>query len=817
MKRIGLSILTLILVFSFVLYHDVAHPQKVEAASTFYLDYENGNDANAGDSFAAGHPWKTITSGATAARIGPGDIIKIAKSPAPVGQGFATWTSLSKTVTLTAQTSVAFSDGGGGLILATKAGHNFTTGDIVTISATTDYNGTYAITVASSSTFTFTCAYISDQSGTVTPALTKTIDLCEANWTSVHATSSARIGTDWKQGTYALKMVEDGTPGADEVQAYSATGTLDLSKYQKISFWIKNEVAVLANQLELNLCTNADGTGEVDTFPIPAIPSTGRWLPLTIVRNTGGNLNSAVASINISNGSSATKYTASKYVYIDDVIACTTSGLNLQSLISKNSLEQGGTEGWYGIQSINGVTILLDNDTNTLANAGRGYSTTGTSPDIVATYKRETIKTALASSSSTQVQAVQDSGTLALGNIEFQGGYDTGTGSQTGETFFDGLNGYGYGIYGTAKTYITFNKVNVSRYDRGYVMTSNSYYWNVTALNISNNTTYHLNGSSYGTLNITNLNNGGNFPLLINPGSFSTLTSVNINNNLNSGFAPSTSNTYITAIITNACNNATNGIDVGILQNITVQNTSYNASAGIYISSGDGSIVRFTTSNYNTYGISDNGANGRGVIIYGGSTTGNTSYAIFVANAPITNIINLTTTETLIYNAGLAVARNSRLVLSKYTGDINDNRIFSDGASDVTYGLINSQTAVRHTASGIAWRFSPDSTRTSIYPASLSVAKVAVVANKAVTIKIWAKVDSTANITGQLRVPGYQIAGVDTNVTQAFSSADTDWHEITMPAITPTENGVIEVFADAWYVAGNSYAYVDDMTITQAD
>jgi hypothetical protein len=88
MKRIGLSILTLILVFSFVLYHDVAHPQKVEAASTFYLDYENGNDANAGDSFAAGHPWKTITSGATAARIGPGDIIKIAKSPAPVGQGF---------------------------------------------------------------------------------------------------------------------------------------------------------------------------------------------------------------------------------------------------------------------------------------------------------------------------------------------------------------------------------------------------------------------------------------------------------------------------------------------------------------------------------------------------------------------------------------------------------------------------------------------------------------------------------------------------------------------------------------------------------
>ena len=41
----------------------------------YYLDYENGNDANDGLSFA--NRWKTMTNGATAARIAPGDTIRI--------------------------------------------------------------------------------------------------------------------------------------------------------------------------------------------------------------------------------------------------------------------------------------------------------------------------------------------------------------------------------------------------------------------------------------------------------------------------------------------------------------------------------------------------------------------------------------------------------------------------------------------------------------------------------------------------------------------------------------------------------------------
>jgi hypothetical protein len=69
--------------------------------ATFYLDPEAGNDANDGTSFA--NRWKTFTSGATAARIAPGDIVRIMASRDPNSLGNATWTDNSATVTLAAQ------------------------------------------------------------------------------------------------------------------------------------------------------------------------------------------------------------------------------------------------------------------------------------------------------------------------------------------------------------------------------------------------------------------------------------------------------------------------------------------------------------------------------------------------------------------------------------------------------------------------------------------------------------------------------------------------------------------------------------------
>lgn len=430
--------------------------------STFYLDYENGNDANDGSNWA--NAWKTITSGATAARIAPADVIRIAKSPAPTSIGNAEWTNLSKTVTLAS-------------------------------------------------------------------AQTATIDLCESAWTANGSgdTTVALTGvaTDAKQGSYSMKLTLDAAPQTSIMQAYYATGTLNLSAYQKISFWIKNSAAIVANNWKVCLCSDTAGATPVDTFYITAIPSTASWLPLTLTKDGGGNLGSSIKSIAIYTNSVAP--TASSNILVDDFIACTTNGLNLQSLISKNSAEQGGTEGWYGIQSIDGTTVLLDTDTNTQANAGRGYSTTGTTPETVATYKRETIKTSLASSSTTQVQAIQDSGTIG-NNIQFEGGYDTGTNEQTGETFFDGLNGYGYGIYLSNNSYITLNKLNAVRYNYGlyfYYSSNNT----ATVTNANNNNSYGLDFYASYNNTIYNLttNSNSNGGISVNLGSRNVLNNCTIN------------------------------------------------------------------------------------------------------------------------------------------------------------------------------------------------------------------------------------------------------------------------------------------------
>lgn len=63
-----------------------------------YLDPVNGNDANDGSTFAL--RFKTFTSGATSARIAPGDTIRIIASPEPNSLGSATWTDASDTITL---------------------------------------------------------------------------------------------------------------------------------------------------------------------------------------------------------------------------------------------------------------------------------------------------------------------------------------------------------------------------------------------------------------------------------------------------------------------------------------------------------------------------------------------------------------------------------------------------------------------------------------------------------------------------------------------------------------------------------------------
>ncbi len=62
---------------------------------TFFLDLESGNDTNDGLSFA--NRWRTFQNGPTAARIAPGDIIRVMASPLATNTGVdATWISAKR-------------------------------------------------------------------------------------------------------------------------------------------------------------------------------------------------------------------------------------------------------------------------------------------------------------------------------------------------------------------------------------------------------------------------------------------------------------------------------------------------------------------------------------------------------------------------------------------------------------------------------------------------------------------------------------------------------------------------------------------------
>lgn len=701
--------------------------------SIFYLDYENGDDSNNGSSWA--NAWKTITSGATAARIAPGDVIRIAKSPAPTSIGNATWTNLSKTVTLAS-------------------------------------------------------------------AQTQTIELCESAWTA-SANVTATTTTTCKEGSYASSLAIKSSFTTGKV-AYKSFSELNLSSYQKLSFWLRTSATITENYLKVVLCSDTSGATIVDTFYIPGIVGTARYLPLTITKDGGGNLGASIQSIAVYANSDPRTPT----LLLDDFIACTTDGLNLQSLISKNSNEQGGTEGWYGIQSINGTTVLLDENTNTSASSGRGYSGT---TETVTTYKRETIKTALASSSTTQVQVVQDNGTDGS-NIEFQGGWNTSTTEQDGETFFDGLNGLGYGLCLSSKSYITLNYLNFYRYASGLYLNSSSN--NTIALNNACNNTnlgvyvYYLsNYNSFTTL--SNLNNnayGIQFAYAYN-NSVDTIGSASNNSSWGIYFSQSHRNSI--SNINDVNNNNYEGVYFENSSNNsvgTITNANNNAGRGIGFSYSFGNLItEVTNANDNNVGV--NFSFSADNTIKSLSTTGNSSGHGVIYDCGNNFLFNSLIDESS--EAGYTINfSNSRVYSHLHDQTADNHKIFTDG------GLISSNTSVRHTASGISWQLSPTSTdRSSNYPLDLSIAKIAVAANSQVTVKAWFRRTNTG-ITGRLICKGHQIAGVTSDVYSDMTAAADTWEELTI-TFTPTEVGVVEIQAQAW--GGTTYSvYVDDMTISQA-
>ncbi len=715
--------------------------------STYYLDYVNGSDANDGSTWALA--WKTITSGATAARVGGGDIIRIAKSPDPTSVGNADWTDQGSTVVLDT-------------------------------------------------------------------AVNATVDLCESGWTA-SANITATASTDYvKQGTYGAKIVVGSSFTTGMLAYRNLGGALNLSGYQQLSFWIRASSTTFNGKgMTLNLCSDTAGTTVVDSFAIPDLLYAGRWHCITV--NKGSALGSNINSISLTCTSDPTTPT----IYLDNIIACKAVGsadsLSLTSLISKNSLAHGGEEGWYAIKSIVGDTITLDRDpTAEVANIGKYYGTT----ENVATYKRETIKTVFASSTTAKVQEIQDSGGSMANRLAFQGGYDTSSSEQNGETFFDGTNGGGYGIYSASgKYYITLDRISATRYYSNFYLDT-PVGFKIDVQDSSNSASrgfYITNGYDLDIGVIGNVNNTGDGGLAITMIN-STLDSIyNMNYNYSNYTQITAQKGSVVGTIKNVKGNLSTTVGLYIiLRNSsigTIEDVAYNTGHGVMIGADSDSRIDEITLSH------DNTKNG---VIFNNTPSGGTVGFLETKNNTLGGMATYGTfanIETAIINEATEFVELATTLFYDEYGD----RIYSlnhdDTAGNLVVflmgGRIYHQATTRHTASGKAWQITTTrGIRNATFPINMRIAKVACNANAEVTVSAYVKKDHATDVGARIVCKGKQIAGVTTDVADVKAN-DTDWEQLSI-SFTPTVAGVVEIIFEGYFVAGNSSVYIDDITISQA-
>jgi len=294
---------------------------------------------------------------------------------------------------------------------------------------------------------------------TLDSAQTINIEMCDGatgDWVQSANVTETKETTIIKEGSGARKLViaSGFTTG---IIAYKNISTLNVSTKQKISFWIRVDATggTVANTYRIDLCSDDNGTTPVNSFTIPIRLETARQYCITLSPDAGaGNLGSAIESIALY----ALLDPGSATVYVDNIIACTTNGLNIQSLVGKNI---AGDTTWWTLKSINGTTVIFGESQQT----GSSICNYSGDTESITTYNRETIKTDPATAYSTSVAVIQDSG--SLGNlITFSGGWNPITNSQDGKTFFDGLNGWGYGIRigPSVGWYTKYEKIALVRY-----------------------------------------------------------------------------------------------------------------------------------------------------------------------------------------------------------------------------------------------------------------------------------------------------------------------------------------------------------------
>jgi hypothetical protein len=776
--------------------------------ATFYLDFDGGNDANNGTTFAL--RWKTITNGATAGRLAVGDTVRIMASPDPTSIGNATWTGGGRP----ASVGISSSTNATPIVITTTVSHNLVTGDYVVVTGhttNTNANGVWLVGATPASN-RFTILQIDGTNttgngvgagGNATNAdnlvvktaspLVQNIALCgglgeKPAWTASANVTTARNTVTYKEGNSAAEIDIFSAFTTGKAAYYTLPATLDLSAYQQVSFWVRLNSGFLgaAGQTYLALCTDTIGDTVAHQCNIPAVGATAVWVPVTV--NLGTNLNAAIRSVAFY---VATDGPAQNF-RLDNIVACkaasSADSVTLNSLISKS--DGTGDEAWYAIQSINNDVIMLANaNGNTSQSTSiRGYNGV---TETVTTYKRETTKTVPAATSNAIVAAVNDEGNP--GNlITYSGGWNrTDMSTQTGVTWYDGTNGFGIGLQANAREYVQIDRLNFCRYNIAVQITSSSNNMIVGSMYITASSSTAL---EMGATNILNFigsslwinNNGGGFTYAATGANITDVKLLSNNSSSGVDFGTSRYNTISSLI---GGNNGTGTSNGDILFNQCFNGTVRTAT----LTNGPGNGI---VSGINAFSNSVNGGSSSG---HAQGVLVNSTSELYLNNFTINEATEVGTVGTV---PGFVYA-------NRLDDTDNNSWVFQP-----SIGTVNQQTSVVDSPATTAWRMRPTSTNArATSPLLLKLGTVVCAASSAVTVTARMQRDN-AGLTMRLICPGGQITGVSTDVFTDMTAAANTWETVSI-TFTPTKAGAVDIYAEAF--GGTTFSgYVCNLTATQA-
>ena len=236
---------------------------------------------------------------------------------------------------------------------------------------------------------------------------------------------------------------------------------------------------------------------------------------------------------------------------------------------------------------------------------------------------------------------------------------------------------------------------------------------------------------------------------------------------------------------------------------VTCNSTSYYGIA--YTSSSNNNTITSATCNSNNqYGIYYNSSSNN--VIYSLSTASNATAGVY-SNNGLNIIHNATIAEATKVDTSTTYYANVRVHINNMGGN---SYVYSN------YATANSQAATAG-GTGKEWKLAiTDAARGTIYPFYIPIARVAVASSGKVTVKVYFKKSGTG-IAGALRCRYGQITWSDAAQDIIVTCPnDTSRNQVTLE-FTPTEAGVVEIEAGAWYVSSTSQTViVDDIEITQA-